>query len=74
MPYFSKGKGESNPYAVGNRIYGGTRMFPNLGPSDPTGYRERDLKSKARRSAALRRMQASLGKRYMSSSYLGGAK
>lgn len=66
------GKGESNPYRVGNRIYGGSRSFPNLGPSDILGYRERDLKTKARRQALLRRMQASKGKRYMSSDYLRG--
>jgi hypothetical protein len=69
MPYFS-GKGESNPYAVGNRIYGGTRSFPNLGPSDPMGYRERDLKTRAMRFAALRRMQQRLQGNYMSADNL----
>lgn len=46
------------PYAVGNKVYGGGRSFPNIGPSDPMGYRERDLKHKARRSAILRRLKA----------------
>lgn len=46
------------PYAVGNKTYGGGRSFPNLGPSDPTGYKERDLRHKARRAAILRRLKA----------------
>lgn len=46
------------PYAVGNKVYGGGRSFPNLGPSDPLGYRERDLRQRARRNAILRRLKA----------------
>lgn len=46
------------PYAAGNKIYGGGRDAPNLGPVDPTGYNERDLKYQARRDAILRRMKA----------------
>lgn len=46
------------PYAAGNKIYGGGRDAPNLGPVDATGYRERDLKYQARRTAMLRRLQA----------------
>lgn len=46
------------PYAAGNKIYGGGRDAPNLGPVDPTGYHERDLKYQARRTAMLRRLQA----------------
>lgn len=46
------------PYTVGNKIYGGGRSFPNIGPSDPLGYRERDLKAKARRAAILRKLKA----------------
>lgn len=57
---------EHLPYSVGNRIYGGSRSFPNLGPSDPSGYRERDLKYKARRSALLRRLKAQQKGNYMS--------
>lgn len=68
MAYF--GKGESNPYAVGSRIYGGSRSFPNIGPSDPTGYRERDLKASARRSAILRRMKARQKGNFMSADSL----
>lgn len=47
-----------NPYATGNRVYGGGRSMPNIGPSDPAGYRERDKLHKARRNAMLRRMKA----------------
>jgi len=61
-----------NPYAAGNKIYGGGRSNPTSGPVDKAGYRERDLKSKARRNALLRRMKATQTGRYMSSDYLGG--
>jgi hypothetical protein len=46
------------PYSVGNKVYGGGRDAPNLGPVDPTGHRERDLKYQARRAAMLRRLKA----------------
>jgi hypothetical protein len=46
------------PYAAGNKIYGGGRDAPNIGPVDPMGHRERDLKYQARRSAMLRRLKA----------------
>ncbi len=46
------------PYSAGDKIYGGGRDAPNIGPVDPTGYRERDLKYQARRSAMLRRLKA----------------
>lgn len=46
------------PYAAGDKTYGGGRDAPNIGPVDPTGHRERDLKYQARRSAILRRLKA----------------
>lgn len=46
------------PYKVGPRIYGGGRSFPTMGPVDKLGYRERDLKHKARRQAMLNRLKA----------------
>ncbi len=46
------------PYAAGNKIYGGGRDAPNIGPVDPTGHNERDLKYQARRTALLRRLKA----------------
>lgn len=70
MAYNSQSKRDLRPYAVGNRIYGGGRSFPNIGPSDKLGYRERDKKAAARRSAILRRMQAQQHGRYMSSDSL----
>lgn len=66
MAYFSTQQRDINPYAVGNRIYGGGRSFPNIGPSDPMGYAERDLKTKARRDAILRRMKAQKDGNFMS--------
>lgn len=47
-----------NPYSAGGKIYGGGRDAPNLGPVDPTGHNERDLKYQARRDAMLRRLKA----------------
>lgn len=61
-----------NPYSVGNKIYGGGRSFPTSGPVDPTGYRERDLQTKARRDAILRRMKAQIAGNYMSADFLRG--
>ena len=59
-----------NPYAVGKKIYGGGRSFPNIGPVDKLGYRERDLKHKARRQAILNRLRAKSQGKYASSDYL----
>lgn len=58
MAYISKRTSSINPYAVGNKIYGGGRSFPTMGPVDKLGYRERDAKSTARRNAILRRLKA----------------
>lgn len=55
------------PYTVGNRVYGGGRSFPTMGPVDKLGYRERDLKHKARRQAMLNRLKAQQSGNYMSS-------
>lgn len=54
------------PYAVGNKIYGGGRSFPTIGPVDKLGYAERDAKHKARRDAVLRKMKDKLAGKYAS--------
>ncbi len=72
MAYTPRVAYEFNPYAVGNKIYGGGRSFPTSGAVDPTGYRERDLQTKARRDALLRRMRAQNSGKYMSADYLRG--
>lgn len=46
------------PYAAGDKIYGGGRDAPNIGPVDPMGYKERDGKYAARRAAMLRRLKS----------------
>lgn len=46
------------PYAAGDKIYGGGRDAPNIGPVNPMGYRERDMKYHARRVAMQRRLAA----------------
>jgi hypothetical protein len=57
MPY--QRNSDVLPYLVGNRVYNGYSNAPNVGPvADKTGYRERDLKHKARRNAILRRLKA----------------
>ncbi len=58
MAYTPRSSEDVNPYAVGNKIYGGGRSFPTMGPVDKMGYRERDNKSKARQDAILRRLRA----------------
>jgi hypothetical protein len=63
--------GGFNRYAAGGKQYG-LRGAPNIGPVDPLGYRERDLKSKARRNALLRRLKATQAKNFMSPDYLRG--
>lgn len=55
-----------NPYSAGGKIYGGGRSFPTLGPVDKLGYKERDLKHKARRNAILRKMKAKQSGNYAS--------
>lgn len=47
-----------NRYAAGAKRYGLLRDAPNIGPVDPVGYRERDLKAQARKSAVQRRLKA----------------
>jgi len=59
-----------NRYAVGNKVYGGGRSMPTLGPVDPLGYRERDLAIKSRRNALLRMLKANSKKNYMNSDWL----
>jgi hypothetical protein len=54
------------PYAAGDKIYGGGRDAPNIGPVDPTGHRERDLKYQARRVAMQRRLKAIKNKNFLS--------
>lgn len=58
MAYVSPSTSDVAPYAVGNKVYGGGRPIPNIGPVDPMGYQERDAKAAARRNAILRRLEA----------------
>lgn len=58
MAAYTPRTASNNPYAVGNKIYGGGRSFPTMGPVDKMGYRERDASTKARKSAILRRMKS----------------
>lgn len=64
MAYSPRSQSQINPYTVGKRVYGAGRSFPTMGPVDKLGYRERDAKSKARRQAILRRMQARQGGKF----------
>lgn len=69
MAYIASHQKQFLPYLVGGKVYGGGRSFPNLGPSDPLGYRERDLKARARRAAMLRRLKAQQRREFMSADY-----
>lgn len=56
-----------NSYSAGQKRYGVSgRDAPNIGPSDPTGYRERDAKASATRNAVLRKLKAQQKGRYAS--------
>lgn len=59
-----------NPYSAGNKIYGGGRSFPTMGPVDKLGYAERDLKHRARRNMLLRKLQAKQKGRHFSADAL----
>lgn len=54
----TRGQKDVTPYAVGDKIYGGGRSFPTMGPVDRMGYRERDNVASARRQAVLNRLKA----------------
>ncbi len=59
-----------NKYSVGNIRYPG--RGPNSGMKlDPRGYEERDVKTKAKTNAILRRLKASQAGRFLSADYLG---
>jgi hypothetical protein len=58
MAYTPRTQANTTPYAVGNKVYGGGRSMPNIGPVDRLGYRERDAVSAARRDAVLRKLKA----------------
>ncbi len=70
MAYTPRSTQSVAPYAVGNKIYGGGRSFPTMGPVDKLGYRERDAKTRARRDAILRRMKANSNAKYASADSL----
>lgn len=66
MAYTARSTSSYNPYAVGNKVYGGGRSFPTSGPVDKMGYRERDATSRARRNAILRRLKSNNSGKYAS--------
>lgn len=70
--YISRKTISMNPYSAGNKIYGGGRSFPTSGPVDPLGYRERDLETKAKRNAVLRRLKNNTKGNFASSDSLRG--
>jgi len=53
-----------NPYAAGQKIYGGGRYNPTSGPVDPTGYKERDRRLQVRRNALGAKLKAMQNKNY----------
>lgn len=65
---------QAMPYLVGNKIYGGGRSFPTMGPVDKLGYAERDAKMIARRNALLRQMKSNGKEQYMSADSLRSVK
>lgn len=57
-----------NAYSAGNKVYGGGRPMPTVGPVDPIGYAERDAHKKKPlwQTAAQRRLMAMKKKKPMS--------
>ena len=57
-----------NSYSAGNKVYGGGRPMPTIGPVDPMGYAERDAKKHRPmwQNAAARRLMAMKKKNPMS--------
>ncbi|MGS2592247.1 hypothetical protein [Streptomyces hebeiensis] len=72
VPNAAPGMKAFNPYAAGNKRYGGGRSMPNLGPvANPQGYAERDNRAQARKNAILRRMKGANTGNPMNSSVMG---
>lgn len=73
---YLQGAGQNfNPYGAGNRVYGGGRYAPNVGPvsgQGQTGYQERDARGRLRRQQLLKRMKAGQQGRYMTPEWLRG--
>lgn len=65
---------QAMPYLVGNKVYGGGRSFPTMGPVDKLGYLERDSRMQARRNALLRQMKANAKGNYMDADSLRSLK
>ena len=61
-----------NPYAAGDKSYGGGRSMPNIGPvGQPQGYNERDNRAQARKNAIMRRMKGQNTGNPMNSGVIG---
>lgn len=63
-----------NPYAAGNKHYGGGRGFPNMGPvsgQGMLGYNQRDNAASAKKNAILRRMRGQASGNPMNKNVLG---
>ena len=55
---YLQGRASIQKYGAGGKIYGPNgATAPNIGPSDPAGYMERDMKAKQLRNAMLKRMK-----------------
>lgn len=75
VPNPPPGQGQFNPYAAGNKHYGGGRSMPNIGPvsgSGQLGYAQRDNEAMARKQAILRRLKGQLSGNPMNMNVLLG--
>jgi hypothetical protein len=71
---YLQGAGQSfSPYGTGNKVYGGGRSAPNVGPvTNREGYIERDARGKLRRQQLLKRMKSGQQGRFMTPEWLRG--
>lgn len=55
---YLQGRTSIQKYGAGAKIYGAAGVTaPNIGPSNPAGYMDRDMKAKQLRNAMLKRMK-----------------
>lgn len=71
---YLRGAGQGfNPFGAGNKVYGGGRSAPNIGPvGNREGYEERDRMARAKRNAMLQRLKAGQQGKFMSQPWLRG--
>lgn len=61
---------EFNQYATGSKVYNGTDSAPHRGPMDKGALADREMKTRLRRNAMLRRLKAKQSGQFMNADAL----